>query len=217
LWPGCSLPTTTGPGSTCACRSATSAASIPPVTCGDGPGWRTSRPKSCAGSIRSGNPRCPTTRGRSTRITPGTSSKASGPTGDGLADQFARRRSSAFRPDVSPSRHTKCECSCVLPTTDVCRWLVLLLSGHRWPDAAPASDAGIGHYQAPGWSLRSGQLPWLPPLAGPRPGSLHGFHERRCFRVRREPAQDEGEGHRAHGVGVAVAEDAAAAVGHLRI
>jgi hypothetical protein len=50
----------------------------------------------------------------------------------------------------------------VLPTADVCRWLVLLLSrllsGHRWPDAAPASDAGIGHYQAPGWSLRSGQL-----------------------------------------------------------
>jgi hypothetical protein len=68
------------------------------------------------------------------------------------------RRPSPFRPDVSPSRHAKCECSCVLPTADVCRWLVLLLSrllsGHRWPDAAPASDAGNGHYQAPSWSLR---------------------------------------------------------------
>jgi hypothetical protein len=53
---------------------------------------------------------------------------------------------------------------------------------------------------------------WLPPLAGLRPGSLHGFHERPCFRVRHEPAQDEGEGGRAHGVGVAVAQDAAAAV-----
>ena len=101
------------------------------------------------------------------------------------------------------------------PTADVCRWLVLLLSrllsGHRWPDAAPASDARD-------WALAGTELVsefrstvWLPPLAGLRPGSLHGFHERPCFRVRREPAQDEGEGGRAHGVGVAVAEDAAAA------
>jgi len=69
---------------------------------------------------------------------------------------------SVFRPDVSPGRHAKCECLCVLPTADVCRRLVLLLSrllsGHRWPDAA-AADAGIGHHKAPGWSVSSGQLP----------------------------------------------------------
>jgi hypothetical protein len=55
----------------------------------------------------------------------------------------------------------------VLPTAAVGRWLVLLLSrllsGHRWPDAAHASDAGIGHYQAPGWSPSSGQLSGCPP------------------------------------------------------
>ena len=118
-----------------------------------------------------------------------------------------------FRPDVSPSRHVKCECSCVLPTAAVGRWLVLLLSrllsGHRWPDAAPASDAGIGHYQALVSEFRS--TAWRPPLDGLRPGSYHGFHDLPCFRVRREPAQDEGEAGGDHGVAVAVAEDAAAA------
>jgi len=107
----------------------------------------------------------------------------------------------------------KCECSCVLPTAAVGRWLVLLLSrllsGHRWPDAAPASDAGIGHYQALVSEFRS--TAWRPPLDGLRPGSYHGFHDLPCFRVRREPAQDEGEAGGDHGVAVAVAEDAAAA------
>ena len=58
----------------------------------------------------------------------------------------------------------------VLPTAAVCRWPVLLLSrllsGHRWPDAAPASDAGIGHYQAPSWSLSSGQPSGVRPSPG---------------------------------------------------
>jgi hypothetical protein len=33
-----------------------------------------------------------------------------------------------FRPDVSPARHRKCECLRALPTADVCRWSLLLLS-----------------------------------------------------------------------------------------
>jgi hypothetical protein len=33
-----------------------------------------------------------------------------------------------FRPDVSPGRHRKCESLRALPTADVCRWLLLLLS-----------------------------------------------------------------------------------------
>jgi len=95
-----------------------------------------------------------------------------------------------FRPEVSPSRHANCECSCVLPTADVCR------------DWALSGTGLVFEFRS---TVRR------PPLAGLRPGSLHGFHGRPCFRVRRELAQDEGEGGRAHGVGVAVAHDAAAA------
>lgn len=73
---------TTPSRSISACRSASSAASTPPAICGDGPAWWTSWPKSIVGSIRSGNPRCPTTRGRSTGITPGISSKAPDPSAD---------------------------------------------------------------------------------------------------------------------------------------
>ena len=46
---------------------------------------------------------------------------------------------------------------------------------------------------------------WLPPLDGLCSGSHHSFHDLPRFRVRREPAQDEGEVGGDHGVEVAVA------------
>ena len=133
----------------------------------------------------------------------------------GLPVEWPCNTTVRFQAGRIPSRHAKCECSCVLPTAAVCRWLVLLLSrllsGHRWPDTAPASDAGIGHYQAPSWSLSSGQLSGSRPSPGCDQAAFMVSMSRPCFRVRREPAQNEGEGGRAHGVEVAVAQDAAAA------
>jgi hypothetical protein len=33
-----------------------------------------------------------------------------------------------------------------LPIAEACRWLLLLLSRHRCPGSAPASDAGTEHH-----------------------------------------------------------------------
>ena len=74
------------------------------------------------------------------------------------------RRPSAFQAGHIPSRHAKCECSCVLPTADVCRWLVLLLSRllstfRRLSGGKPTCTlqgmARVRSGQAPAWLLSS--------------------------------------------------------------
>ena len=109
-----------------------------------------------------------------------------------------------FRPDVSPSRHAKCECSRVLSTADICRWLLLLLSALlsggsgsllRLPPApgiCPVTARtlqGMAPYPWPG-SLPG---PWLLARVGPE-ARCQGWTAGPSFSQKKTPSALDSEG-----------------------